>query len=68
MNERARLSRRALLATVAVSTAASGQQPAAGQEPASAIEAARRQQQDDYEQMRKTDLPLTVEPATVFRA
>ena len=63
-----KLSRRALLSVAAASTAAAAQQPsAAPQPPADETEAARRALQEGYEQMRKTALPRTVEPATVFR-
>jgi hypothetical protein len=67
MTKANRLSRRALLATAAVSRAAAGQRAPAEEAPASEIEVAQRQRQTDYEQMRKIALPRAVEPATVFR-
>ncbi len=62
-----KVSRRALLSTIAASATLAGQEHAPDQPAAPEIDAARRQQQSDYEQMRKTTLPRTVEPATVFR-
>jgi hypothetical protein len=68
MNHQSTLTRRALAGIVAAAAAAAQEPPAQPSTPEQELNARRAQMKANFEQMSKTPLPMSVEPAVTFRA
>jgi hypothetical protein len=68
MNQQSTLTRRALVGIAAAAAAAPQEPPAQASTPEQEVNARRAQMKANFEQMSKTPLPMSVEPAVTFRA